>query len=1127
MRASLIHFWRLHLTVLLGAAVATAVLAGALLVGDSVRGSLRALTLERLGRIEQALVAGRFLAADLGTRLAQNPHYPASLAAPVPLILLSGSATAAQGGNRASRVQIQGIEPDFDALFTDGPGAFPADLLAADPQPRFAAVVVNAALAAELGVELGDDILLHFRRPSDIHPESLFGRRQTDEVVQRLRLTLVGVVPDRGAGRFGLQAHQGQPFNAYVQLAALQKALTQPDRANAFLFAADHRTQAPLSTVAALEQALRGTVELADLGLRLRRGDDYFALESTRFVLQEDEVERAQSLARDQGLVAQPVLTYLANSLEVGERSVPYSTVSALDPGLLGGLQLVNGAPATGLEPGEILLDEWTAAQLAAEVGDAVDLAYYEVAPGEELLSRRASFRLRGVVALAGLAVDRDLTPTFPGIQNARNMADWQPPFPINLQRLRAQDEDYWDLYGAAPKGFIGVADGQRLWRSRFGVATAVRLAAPGRELEAGRQFFAMNLLESTTPAQAGLSFSPVKAQGLAAAAGATDFGQLFIAFSLFLIAAAALLVALLFRLGVDRRAPEMGLLLAVGFPLKAVRRRFMAEGLLVAGLGGLLGLAGAVGYAALMMAGLRSWWQEAVGTRLLYLYVEPLSLAAGYTASLAVVGAVIALSVRQFGRVPARALLAGVTTTSQPCRRGRRRLLAWIMVVVGTLLVVGGLGAQGAVAVALFFAAGAVWLAVGLILFALWLGGRRGLGGVGGRWRLGLNNCARQPGRSLLGTGLVACAAFVIVAVGAQRRVGSTGEGKGGLPPGTGGFELIAETDIALHGNLNTSQGRFDLGLPEAEDLWNKTAVFPLRSEAGEDVSCLNLYRPQKPRILGVAKELIDRGGFVFSDYLEHPDLGDNPWRWLDQDLGGEVIPALADYNSAQWILHRGLGDEIEVEDEAGRPVRLRLVGLLAGSIFQGELLIAEHHFTRLFPQRGGYGYFLFDTPPAKAAAVRTALERGLAPYGLDAVSAAGRLARYQAVENTYLSTFQTLGGLGLLLGTVGLGVVLLRNAVERRGEWAFMRALGFRRRLLGRLLLVEQAVLLSIGLGIGTAAALLAAAPHWTRQPDQVPWGSLGLILALVFGTGLAASALAGGWAMRATVLEGLKGE
>ncbi len=53
--AGLTYYWRSHLSVALGAAIAVAVLAGALIVGDSVRASLRAMTLDRLGGVDFAM----------------------------------------------------------------------------------------------------------------------------------------------------------------------------------------------------------------------------------------------------------------------------------------------------------------------------------------------------------------------------------------------------------------------------------------------------------------------------------------------------------------------------------------------------------------------------------------------------------------------------------------------------------------------------------------------------------------------------------------------------------------------------------------------------------------------------------------------------------------------------------------------------------------------------------------------------------------------------------------------------------------------------------------------------------------------------------------------------------------
>src|SRR5947209_17970054 len=112
----------------------------------------------------------------------------------------------------------------------------------------------------------------------------------------------------------------------------------------------------------------------------------------------------------------------------------------------------------------------------------------------------------------------------------------------------------------------------------------------------------------------------------------------------------------------------------------------------------------------------------------------------------------------------------------------------------------------------------------------------------------------------------------------------------------------------------------------------------------------------------------------------------------------------------------------------------------------------------------------------------MKTILDTALADRGLEAMSAAAKLEAYLAVENTYLSTFQLLGGLGLVLGALGLAVVLLRSVWERRGELALLRALGFRHSALGRLVLAENAFLLAVGLGAGTIAALLSVAPHVT---------------------------------------------
>jgi ABC-type antimicrobial peptide transport system permease subunit len=134
-----------------------------------------------------------------------------------------------------------------------------------------------------------------------------------------------------------------------------------------------------------------------------------------------------------------------------------------------------------------------------------------------------------------------------------------------------------------------------------------------------------------------------------------------------------------------------------------------------------------------------------------------------------------------------------------------------------------------------------------------------------------------------------------------------------------------------------------------------------------------------------------------------------------------------------------------------------------------------------------------------------------------------------FLAVENTYLATFQALGGLALLLGSLGLVVVLLRSVWERRRELALLRALGYRRSALGWLVLAETVFLLLLGLGVGVVAAVISVLPPLLSRTDAPPaWpllmGLLGL-LGLVMLVGLASATAAVMMTLRAPLLPALR--
>ena len=161
------------------------------------------------------------------------------------------------------------------------------------------------------------------------------------------------------------------------------------------------------------------------------------------------------------------------------------------------------------------------------------------------------------------------------------------------------------------------------------------------------------------------------------------------------------------------------------------------------------------------------------------------------------------------------------------------------------------------------------------------------------------------------------------------------------------------------------------------------------------------------------------------------------------------------------------------------------------------------------------------------RAAAVAAAIEAHAGDLGADAIPTAQRLAEFHAVENTYLSTFKTLGGLGLLVGTVGLAAVLLRNVLERRRELALLGATGYRRAHIFAMVVSENALLLAWGLAIGASAALVAVAPALREHGGRLPAKDAATLIVAVFAGGLLSSAIATRAALRAPLLDSLRSE
>lgn len=1093
-RCSLWHHRRLHAGVLLGSALAGAVLTGALLVGDSVRASLAGFTRLRLGRVEQAVDSGdrRFrqaLADDLAAAL--------SVVA-APALRTAGVAVAGAGERRLNRVEILGTDARFWTL-----AASPV------PVPELAPgeAAVSQVVARRLGLKPGDELLLR-TEPATWLPRDLQLAPETGAGTV-LRCTVRRVLADTEMGRFSLRASQIPPPLVLVPLADLARLLEADDQANLLLLAP---TPGAALAPEALGPTLRRLRQPADLGLEIRALPDGAGAElTTPRVFLDAEAERA-AFAAIPG--AQGVFTYFVNTLACGSRQTPYSFVTALG-------RMPDAAGEVRVNPGEIVLSDWLADDLGAAAGDAVTLAYYVPGPLRTLEERTTTLRVRQVVPLDDSPAARLLMPPFPGLADAENCRDWKPGLPLDLDRIRPRDEEYWDRYRGTPKAGVSLATAQELWGNRFGRLTAVRFPA-----EAGTPAeIADRILAQMPDTAGGLAFRPVRAEGLQASRDAVDFGQLFLGLSFFLIVAALLLTALLFTFAVEQRAPESGTLLALGFTRAQVRRLLLAEGLLLALTGNLIGLPAGIGVTRLFLLGLNTLWRDAVQTGALSLAVRPASLAAGFLAGTAAALLALWLGLRPQAHLTVLGLQAGA---------GRRSPLlhAWAILGSAVLLAAGSVGAAvllvkgepqpGPEAAAVAFSAAVLALLAALALFHLLLAvlaGRNappatGVGAVGRR------AAARQPGRSLTAAAMLACGILIVVTVAANRRdPRRESDSRAG---GTGGFAYFAETARPVPYNPNTAAGRRALGLDEERfHLWDWVT---LRASPGDDASCLNLNRAQRPPLLGVdPAALAGRRAFSFAA-LFHPGADPaDPWHCLERAEADGAVPAVADEAVIAWGLGKKLGDTLDYTDEAGRPFRVRLVGALAGSVLQGNVLISEASFLARYPSSGGWQVALVGGGRSAPPGSDQPLLRALADYGLEVTPTAERLAAFQAVENTYLSIFLVLGALGVMLGSAGLGVIVLRTVAERRGELALLQAVGWRRGAVLRLLLAEHGLLLGAGLACGVAAGGLAV----TRAVWTAPWRPLGLAVGGIAATGLLAVGLAAAWATRGRLTAALRGE
>jgi len=236
-------------------------------------------------------------------------------------------------------------------------------------------------------------------------------------------------------------------------------------------------------------------------------------------------------------------------------------------------------------------------------------------------------------------------------------------------------------------------------------------------------------------------------------------------------------------------------------------------------------------------------------------------------------------------------------------------------------------------------------------------------------------------------------------------------------------------------------------------------------------------------------------------------------------------VIPAIADQTVIQWGLMKSIGDTILYKTEDGKNLKLKLVGGLANSVFQGNVIIAEDHFNRAFPSVSGSNLFLIDVPDTSS--VVADLQFGMRNYGPQISRTTDRLLSFYTIENTYLNIFLMLGALGLLIGTLGLGILIFRITFEQIPEFALLLSLGFSNPIIRRMVMHEKLFLMIVSVLIGLIPAILSGLPTLMSSLYASLWIWIPSISVLVILSGAIFSFVAIRMAFKQNLVKGLRNE
>jgi len=993
--------------------ISVAVIAGSLVIGDSVRSSLLHQVSERLGDTETVIFANN---SYLEESFAQNPVFKSSAKG----ILLSNGFIARNG--TLIPVMVWGVD---DLNLDKGQS------------------MINPALAAELRLNENESLVLRLPAPGLVPSGSLF---VTETYTTSLRLEHKGILETEAGGYISLLNEQRLPLNIFVNRHELAETMEVPGKLN--LIMSDR-------IIGADEVNSAWHYELSGLSVNAEKG--YSELSSDRVFIQNEVLEALSGTNSE----INRMYSYLSNSISLHGKSIPYSFVTAMDQ-----------YQGQKLQSDEVILSDYSAKRLKANVGEEVWISFYTSKDFKTLVSDSLHLKVKQIVALSELVKDSTLSAKFPGISDVESCTAWDSDLPIDMDLITDEDERYWELYHSTPKAILPYEAIEYLWGNTYGYATGVRITSETPNLSAlNAEMFGLQVVHP-------------RESGIYAAKNGVDFAGLFLALGFFIILGAILLMIVPLSEMIHKRKPEIEILKALGYRPKRIRYLLWMESAPVTVFSSIIGVLTGLVYTTLIIWLLNTFWSGATHTSGLSVYSNVLTLVMAF-----VVG--IVLSQFVLHRVISRHLKNKALSVKSKSSSLRMKQTLLTVVFVMTLAI--------AVYNLFFVSSVALFALTGVMLmltFALW--GDYHISKKGGAttkdfkqkkltWRTLLAN-KKQAVLSYLS---LATGVFIVFSVGLNRQDFNN---PSKLTQATGGYDLWCESSIPVYHNMNTAEGKEKLNLSGLSG--NPEVLQCLRYKADE-ASCLNLNKVSTPTVLGVDMHQLFKSELGIADNMYKTDR-DGLLNHVLQ-ANDKVYPVLVDATVLQWSLVKSLGDTIYYSGNNGQIVAAQLVGTLPNTIFQGHALMDKALFSQIWPEITGSEVFLLDTEQDAINHTKTTLSQAMYEFGVRINTTGERLAQFNTVTDTYLTIFMTLGGIGLLIGVMGFVIVIRKNLNVRQYEIEMYARMGFSKQKTEAILYHENIPVPLYAIATGLFSAVFSIGSNYTNVSFSV-WVTA-LILAGLF--------------------------